>query len=98
MSVFQDALAGLAKTFTGDSKRNSHTAFIESQLLPAVQKVQKEIGWRKYKVRCVLRIASKRLCSLRNILRRSLREIMVSNFLWFPILLRNTCSISLFFP
>lgn len=50
MTVFQEALAGLSKTFSAESKKSSHAAFIESQLLPTVQKLQKEIGWRRYKV------------------------------------------------
>jgi hypothetical protein len=32
--------------------KSAHSVFIESQLLPIVVKVQKEIGWRRYKV-CV---------------------------------------------
>jgi hypothetical protein len=78
MTVLSEALAGLSKTFSGEPK-SAHTVFIESQLLPAVLKLQKEIGWRRYKVRCELRNCIERndlfqlfidriLCGLRSLL------------------------------
>jgi hypothetical protein len=35
-------------------QQQQHRVFVETQLLPIVYKLQKEVGWRKYKVRCCI--------------------------------------------
>ena len=47
-------LSGIAKTLSGGEKRpTAHSQFVEGELIPAVQRLQKELGWRRYKV-CIL--------------------------------------------
>ena len=46
-------LSGIARTLSGEGateKPSAHNLFVEGQLIPAVQRVQKELGWRRYKV------------------------------------------------
>ena len=44
-------LSGIAKTLSGGEKRpTAHSQFVEGELIPAVQRLQKELGWRRYKV------------------------------------------------
>lgn len=50
-------LSGIARTLSGDNTapRSAHAVFVEAQLIPAVQRLQKELGWaRRYKVRVVV--------------------------------------------
>jgi len=43
--------AGIAQTLSGEkTEKSAHAVFVETQLIPAVQRLQKELGWRRYKV------------------------------------------------
>lgn len=73
MTILSGALGALSTTSRkAEPNRSPHAIFVESQLLPAVGKVQKEIGWRRYKVRScgivciryVLYICTLYLCAL----------------------------------
>ena len=51
-------LSGIAKTLssgTPEKRPSAHSQFVEGQLIPAVQRLQKELGWRRSKV-CVCNI------------------------------------------
>lgn len=51
MTVISDAISGLAKSVAGvKEQKTSHQKFIEGKLLPHIIKIQKETGWRRYKV------------------------------------------------
>jgi hypothetical protein len=51
MTVIGDAISGLAKSVAGlKEHKSSHQAFIDGKLLAHTIKLQKEAGWRRYKV------------------------------------------------
>jgi hypothetical protein len=40
----------ISKTFSGDEPKSSHAVFLETQVVANLIRIQKEIGWRRFRV------------------------------------------------